>query len=77
MSKARLLVGTVVTICFLGATTGMVSAAVKHAPAKHKAAPAPVATLDSGPPASLHCKKGETYVLHMMGKMHWACAKAT
>ena len=74
MLKARLLVGAVTAVVALGATTSMVSAAVKHAP---KAKPAVVAaTLDSGPPASLHCGKGQTPELHMMGKMHWVCVKA-
>ena len=73
MSKAKLLVGAMITVFALGTTTGMVSAATKHAP---KAKPAPVVSLASGPPASLHCKKGETYVLHTAGKMSWACAKA-
>jgi hypothetical protein len=75
MSKAKLLFGAAITVCALGVTTGMVSAAVKHVPEKAK--PAPVASLDSGPPASLHCKKGQTFVLHTMGnKMSWACMKA-
>ena len=73
MPKAKLLVGAVVAIFALGATTGMVSAAAKQAPPKAK----PVAvSLGSGPPASLSCKKGQTFVLHTMGKMSWACVKA-
>jgi hypothetical protein len=74
MLKARLLVGAVIAVVALGATTSMVSAAVKHVP---KAKPAAVAaTFDSGPPASLHCRKGQTPILHTMGKMRWACEKA-
>ena len=78
MSRTRLLLGAVITVFALGTTTGMVSAAVKHTPEKaEKAKPAPTVSLNSAPPASLRCKKGETYILHTTGKMSWACVKAT
>ena len=67
MLKTRILVAAVAAACALGATTSVVSAA-----AKPKVTPV---TFNSGPPASLHCKKGSTPVLHTMGKMSWACAK--
>ena len=77
MSKTKLLLGAVITVFALGTTTDMVSAAVKHSSEKaEKAKPAPVVGFASGPPASLHCRKGQTYVLHTMGKMSWACEKA-
>jgi hypothetical protein len=78
MSKTKLLVGAVITVFALGTTTGMVSAAVKHTPEKaEKAKPAPAVSFSSAPPASLHCKKGETYILHTTGRMSWACVKTT
>jgi tetrahydromethanopterin S-methyltransferase subunit D len=76
MLKARLLVGAVIAVVALGATTSMVSAAVKHVPPKAKPAAVAAATLDSGPPASLHCGKGQTPELRTMGKMRWVCVKA-
>jgi len=76
--KSRLLIGVLVAAFAFGAATDMASAAAKHkhaAAAKPKATPA---TFDSGPPASLKCKKGEVPVLHSTNptKMKWGCMKA-
>jgi hypothetical protein len=71
--KTKVLVGTVVAVFALAASTGMVDAKTKSS-AHHAAAATPV-DFSSSPPASLKCKKGETPVLHTMGKLKWGCAK--
>jgi hypothetical protein len=71
MTKAKLFTGAMIASCALALSTGVVSAATKHS--HHKAAPA--VTMDSSPPASLECKKGQVLILHTMGKMRWACIK--
>lgn len=79
MSRARLIAGVVIVTCTLAASTSVVSAAAKAKPAKPaKPAPAAAVTLGSSPPASLQCKKGQTYQLHGVGtnKLKWICAKA-
>jgi hypothetical protein len=74
--KSRLLIGVVIAAFAMAATTDVVFAAAKH---KHAAAakPTPV-TFDSGPPASLKCKKGQVPVLHSMNptKLKWGCVKS-
>jgi hypothetical protein len=75
MMRTKVLVGTLITAFALAASTSMVDAKTKT---KHEAKAKPAATavdFSSSPPASLKCKKGETYVLHTMGKMKWGCAK--
>jgi len=77
LMKAKLLIGVVVAAFALSATADMASAATKH---MHKVVKAPPpATFDSGPPASLKCKKGQVPVLHSMNpmKMSWGCMKSS
>lgn len=72
MMKTKLMVGTVVAVFALAVSTSMVDA---HTTSHHHAAKPAAVGLSSSPPASLHCKKGETYVLHTTGTMHWGCVK--
>jgi hypothetical protein len=76
MSKSRLLVGAMVAVCALAATSDVVSAAAKHHAAA-KAAPAKPVTFDSGP--SNYCGKGNAPILHSMNPAHlyWGCVTAT
>ena len=77
MLRAKVIAGAVIVACALGAGTTVASAAVKAKVIHHPKAVAPAAlTFDSAPPASLRCGKGQTYELHTMGKMKWACVKA-
>ncbi len=73
--KSRVLIGVVIAAFALAATTDVVSAAAKK---KHAAMKVTPVTFDSGPPASLKCKKGQVPVLHSSNpsKMKWGCAKA-
>jgi hypothetical protein len=75
LMKSKVLIGLVIAAFALAATTDVVSAASKK---KHAAAKVTPATFDSGPPASLKCKKGEVPVLHSANptKLKWGCVKS-
>ncbi len=73
--KSRVLIGVVVAAFAFAATTDVVFAAAKK---HHAAAKVTPVTFDSGPPASLKCKKGQVPVLHTSNpaKLKWGCAKS-
>jgi hypothetical protein len=74
MTKSRLLVGTLVAVFALAATTDVVSAkSARHAV---RAANAKPTTFDSSPPS--YCGKGNAPILHTMnGNLRWGCVTAT